>query len=218
MDIFGNVRNKYNRLEDFGYGFSATGDSADQARIDQLNTLINDQAITVKQAYDAWQLKVATQNIAQRNVDLKAQQWGSLCSGWDTKKKCDEKRDRWRAELESYKTALGSAKAQTASAKNNYDLQNQKLTEYRNELASLLEAIELEAQATVELAEQGKTREQIRIEAQAKADATKRQAQQRAEEEDRKSKSKKVIILSIVFAGLLLGGFWAFMAIRKKSK
>ena len=96
------------------------------------------------------------------------------------------------------------------------------------ELASLLEAQRLEAQSTLTLAQQGTTPEEIKIKAQADADAITLNAQIEAQEkvnrasqdiaeDDRKSKSRKIIILSSVFLGLLLIGFISFRKIQAKK-
>jgi hypothetical protein len=218
MDIFGNVRNKYNRLEDFGYGFSATGERTEaqvQADIDAL-------ADEIAQAYTAYDNAIRARDHAELNVRASASyMYGTnqLCKSTDTRKKCNEKRDKYnREKYLPYVATLNTKKAEVTTASNRINTLKAQMTQLTEELETILFEREKTAEASQTLAQQGQTAESIRIEAKAEADARAQQAQVQAQERERKSKSKKVIILSIVFAGLLIGGFWAFMAIRKKSK
>jgi len=217
--VFGNVRNPYNRLNDFGYGFSATGD---QSRIAQLQADLgtkNDELVTAQGNLTTAQ--TTKTNLNTQLTNARSYQYGKnqLCTWNNSQKTCDEKRQKYETEtIQPLLTKIATQNSKISQYQTEVNSLNVEIANITQEIASLLEAQELEAQSTLTLAQQGKTPEQIKIEAQAQASAINRQAQQQAQAEERKSKSRKVIILSIIFAGLLIGGFWAFLKIRKKNK
>ena len=225
MDFFGNTNRNTNDPLGFERFTSATGDPA---RIVEVQSQISIKA-TLKSGL-VGRLTANTGALATNLALLSVlnSDWNSACTGWDTATKCAKKRDPIMAKIMLAKQARIDLTTARSVLDGDIKALIAEIASLNTELASLLEAQRLEAQSTLTLAQQGTTPEEIKIKAQADADAITLNAQIEAQEkvnrasqdiaeDDRKSKSRKIIILSSVFLGLLLIGFISFRKIQAKK-
>ena len=220
--LFGNRRNIDSRQEDFGYSDMAFA-TGDLGRIATLQTALSQKNIelsAVEKTIGDTSAKIKTnqKTIAERNAYAYGK--NKLCKWSDSQSKCDSKRREYKAQwITPVQMSLNLLAGNLNSLQQRKTALEGEIQNVTNEIATLLEAQQLEAQSTLTLAQQGKTPEQIRIEAEAQANAMAQQAKTDADTKERKSKSTKIIILSIILSAVALTGIYVYYRIKKnKSK
>jgi hypothetical protein len=217
-DYFGQRRALENRIEDFGYSDMAFA-TGDQDRIKTLRTQLdtkNDELAKVNSEYALLNTNLTNgiRILAEREERVK-----HICEWNWGKERCRKSKQAW---TDQWITPLRNQNTETQS---NIDAKraqingiNLEISQITQEIATLLETQKLEGQSNLTLAQQGKTAEQIRLDAQAQANAIANQSRVDSEMKERKSKSRKIIILSIILSAVFLTGLFVFYKIKKMKK
>lgn len=215
---FGARRQTSNRLEDFGYSDMAFA-TGDQDRIKQLQTQLdakNDERATLVDKIGRWNADITTKRATVKQRESYMYGKDQLCKWHYSQSKCNGLRDDYRKQwVDPVKASINQLSGEVTAMVTNRKALDVEIANITQEIATLLETQQLEAESTLTLAQQGKTPEQIKIEAQAQANAIAEKSRVEAEKKERKSKSTRTIILSIVLGAVLLTGLFVFYKIRK---
>jgi hypothetical protein len=197
--FFGARRNLENRLEDYGYGIeiqegysmaSGTQESLNQA----LEDLATAQAQLSQLQYQEGQLRAshATWKQAYDACNVSSCNWWNSAS---TCGKCRQPKLEKMAELEASITAkVGQI-----------NTKKPEISALQKTVNNLNSALEQEALAETTLAQQGLSSEAVAIMAQSKAS-----------QDEQSAKTKKIIIVSVAVAVVILGSIYAYTMIKRK--
>lgn len=217
-DYFGQRRALENRIEDFGYSDMAFA-TGDQDRIISLQSQLDTKNDEIARINSAIAQLVTNLTNGIRLLAEREHRVNQICEWNWGKERCRKSKqawtDQWITPLRNQNTANQSdldAKRRDVEA---VELEISQITQ---EIATLLETQKLEGQSNLTLAKQGKTAEQIRLDAQAQAQAIADKSRVDSEIKERKSKSRKIIILSIILSAVFLTGLFVFYKIRKSKK
>ena len=207
---FGNVRNIQNYAMASASTMRALADA--QAKLQ----VLSDQKVTLVNAVTT--AKANVQNNRQLYIDGQAGWNGcknSDCNWNHSSGRCNRCRDPFNEMMLSSERRKPALATKLSSAQGLVTTKQAEIVEHQTTIASILNSIKAENKAEQTLASQGTSSAQLVIDAEAEAERMVIEAQQKAENDERKSKSKKLIIVTIILAGVSLAVIFAIYKIKK---
>jgi hypothetical protein len=187
--------------------------------LSQERAILNNKVGAAQQALDANQKAYTDAGIGWRSCASSDCKWNHSAS------RCNGCKNKWQALINTAETARPALASAMTTAKSNLSAKDAEISVVKDTIAGLLASIEAENQAEATLAGQGKTSEQINIEAEARATAfvedAKAQAQVNLAKSDVSTSGKKMrntIIALVVIAALVVGTIFMIRKIRKKRQ
>jgi len=207
---FGNVRNIQNYAMASASTMKALADA--QAKLQ----VLSDQKVQLVNAVTTAQVNV--DNNRQLTVDGNAG-WKSCensdCGFWNSASNCARCRDPFHEMIQRAQREKPALLTKLSDARGLVTTKQAEIVEHQATIEEILRSIKAENKAEQTLASQGTSSAQLVIDAEAEAEAMVINAQQKAENDARKSKSKKLIIVTIVLAGVSLAVIFAIYKIKK---